>query len=410
MSRLNALLERLYRKQQEIEEGATGISDTNQRAWLLSKLQPDDSYKGFIYSADVAEVTWRVWGIAPSGRVFIGSSHYIRYTDDWGTTESATITSDDPLDGNYITTFRNLVVLDDNSLVVRAANEGSVFKSNDVYTVFTKVMDGVMDGSGLVDAGFTRYKNIILACNYGSGLTNLEIWISKDEGTTWSMIMQENPDVGWNHMHDVVYDPYENLVWGCSGDDYNGKDSNVNRVWVSGDYGQNWTWFGGLRATQIMPLPNCVLFGSDESGRMSVFRYDRPMRGTSLIRESLPANHAYKKAWWDITPPSEYPIKETHVFGVFPGEVDGSAGTWATNSCIIHGAEPKVLFGWRNVQGGYPPTVWGTKDGIRFYPVWKSDDNEGSIQGVFGPDDNGIIAVGYRKGEQEYLVKLTPQA
>lgn len=240
-----------------------------------------------------------------------------------------------------------------------------IYLSKDDGATFSKVFD-MPQGHPYRDFGMDIYDSVILLATYGFP-TNAEIYLSIDDGETWQTIKQFAS--GYTHVHDVKYDPYEHLIWACVG------DSGVNdRIFWSDDFGRNWQTSDQLmRITQIIPLPDCVLFVSDEYEEQVIYRYNRPERGT----------------WGTKVEPEKvfYPKKD------FPGEFM----TWGTRAAITYGQDAKALFGFRQNPDNarVPSIVWGT-DGEKIIPYWTEPKiasgttvESVGVMGVWGPDKNG---------------------
>jgi len=359
------------------------------------------------YNIVLKQVPNRIGAVGPNGRIYAGFSSYIQYSDDDGATWSGYV-----VDDTDIPTYRQLMALETGELLILGV-AGEIWKSDVNQANWTQKLADV-GGSGFEDGGFKRYENVIVACNYGADLVSLQVWLSTDYGDTWTQIMNENPAVGWNHMHDVVYDPYENIIWACNGDDYTGYVSNVSRVWYTADYGAHWEWIGGVRATAIIPLPDRVLFLSDMSGRQSVFCHERPSRGTNIIRSVRPATYTDSMGFISTEewrPP--YGIKEIFFGQVYESELSTAAACWGTNPYIKYGKDYKSLFGYR--PNGKPIILWGTTDGTRFIPLWKSNKNVSNgygIGGVYGTEDKLVVAVNMPDATEvlkNYMLILTPK-
>src|SRR5690606_24137586 len=135
------------------------------------------------------------------------------------------------------------------------------------------------------------------------------------------------------------------------------------------------------RLTQIMPLPNCVIFSSDQRRRISVVRYDRPLAGTASITNMPPIRDN-----WPTT--DEWPFVESWFMGMIPDEPQ--AYHWGTNAAVAYGANARAVFGFRQgADSPFPLKIWTTDDGMRFNCVWMSPWLGGSVGGVFGPDQDG---------------------
>lgn len=307
----------------------------------------------------------------------VAESRNLVKSNDWGATWSAVYTFESGIE-QVGKAKENLVV---------ALSGGKIFCSQDEGTTFTETFQ-MTQGSAFRDFGFHTYDKIVLVGSYGSNLSP-EVYLSKDCGETWNTILQLPEQ--YTHIHDVKFDPYEHLVWVTTGD--GGPD---DMIFWSDDYGKNWRKLENkifMRTTQVMPLAECVLFGSDEYEEQSIYKHVRPKRGT-----------------WGVE------VKPEKVF--FPKkDFPGNNMTWATNAAITYGEESKAYFGFvqsrHNVR--VPSVVWET-DGIRFRPIWieeklpESDTlSSVGIGGVWGPDENGHLAVDLlseRDGFSHHLLKI----
>ena len=102
----------------------------------------------------------------------------------------------------------------------------------------------------------------------------------------------------------------------------------------------------------------------------------------------------------------------------FPGQ--NLAPQWATIAAIEYGKKARAYFGFRTTpQNGanlMSPTVWGTRDGLRYTAIWtlgrRSQTGEGGVLGVFGPDkDNNLYVnlhnnIGNGQSYQMLRIKL----
>ena len=252
--------------------------------------------------------------------------------------------------------------------------------------------------------GVDVYEDLIFVSGYGGIVNYDKCFMSKDYGKTWEIILQ-HPDPSISHFHDIRYDPYEGIIWACSGD-YGIK----NNIFYSSDFGKTWdTTYdgvteGGVRATAIIPMPKCVLFVSDTDGELFVWRYDRLPNGTQ--------GHVIKpyKAWY-------------HRRSVSSGE-PGAGGKDFVGSlpAITYGADSSAFFGWHCYtasSNSIPANVFATKDGYSFTPIWTSKNAmqanytgsvEGGVLGVFGPTISGELVAAFREGDGtnpiNYAIKL----
>ena len=151
----------------------------------------------------------------------------------------------------------------------------SGYASLGVNATWTKVLDAsaaevYFEGHW----GISTYKNIVVASEYGvTGAAGARyVYMSTNYGVTWTSIF----DLGGAasaHVHGAAYDPWWDAVWVVNGDDA------ANRaVRVSFDHGSTWTVVTSQTSSKqfvgIIPLPNCVLFTSDD-GPNGVYRIPR---------------------------------------------------------------------------------------------------------------------------------------
>ena len=262
----------------------------------------------------------------------------------------------------------------DSGKLIAFMNSGQIFVSDVNEANFVEKYN---TNSGINDRfGVDVYGDLILVGGYGGVNTN-KCFISRDGGETFSLLLT-HPSASVSHFHDVRYDPYENIIWASSGDYENDEN-----IFYSNDLGRTWntTWNteggGVIRTTTIIPLPKCVLFVSDTKGEMFVWRYDRLPSGTEgqLIKPT--------RAWYykrDLT---------------VEGDVAGSI------PAITYGANASAFFGWYCYRGSIQAvqsTVFATKDGYSFTPIYVSPDlmnivtsYEAGVFGVFGPTDNNEL-------------------
>lgn len=265
---------------------------------------------------------------------------------------------------------------------------GSVWLSDENELNFQNTQDF---GTGIGEAfGMDVYGDMVFLASY-AGNEYDKCFMSFDQGETWKQILQ-HPDPSISHFHDIAYDPYENIVWACSGD-YGVKDN----IFYSNDFGETWeTTYGipdlNVRATAIIPLPKCVLFVSDTNGSMFVWRYDRHPEGTQG-HQVIPY-----KAWFHKR---NIPLDKSDFVGSVPA--------------ITYGAEASALFGWHAYNTGgnvTPAVVIATKDGYSFTTIWTSGELmdpangnyvDGGLMGVFGPTDKNEYVAYYTKGDRENM-------
>ena len=278
----------------------------------------------------------------------------------------------------------------DGKLLVIARN-GKTYLSDEAEENFALVYDF---NTSIGEAfGMDVYGDMVFISSY-AGNNYDRCYMSFDQGATWKQILQ-HPDPSISHFHDIAYDPYENIVWACSGD-YGVKDN----VFYSNDFGNTWeTTYGipdlNVRSTAIIPLPKCVLFVSDTNGSMFVWRYDRHPEGTQG-HQVIPY-----KAWFHKR---NIPLDKSDFVGSKPA--------------ITYGAESSALFGWHAYNPGgnvTPAVVIATKDGYSFTTIWTSGELmdpsntnyvDGGLMGVFGPTDTNEYVAYYTKGDKDNLTAV----
>jgi hypothetical protein len=198
--------------------------------------------------------------------------------------------------------------------------------------------------------------------NYGSAGSWREILQVKDDNVT--------------HCHNVMFDPYEHIIWTVWGDNRPG-----DTILFSNDFGQTWQQPDGenyYRCTNIMPFPHTVWFGTDEKYFWGAYEYKRPKQGTFQSKFIPELAWAGKKDSEDDAPL-----------------------TWATKPVVIFGKNALGFFGY--IQGGnamVPAQIYAT-DGNQVISVWCQDkipdgSGEMGIVKIEGPDENGRIVADLR--------------
>lgn len=285
--------------------------------------------------------------------------------------------------------------LDDGTLLAGVENAGGtgyakLYKGTaEVWNTSTLKFDVTwtevfaLDTSGVYFSmwfGLSIYKNIIVVGEYGAHNVARHVYISRDYGNTWNKIFAaELDDSGAGvHIHDVCYDPYSDVIWICTGDGYWAQN-----VYFSYDGGATWNKNYGYKEspsqfTQILPLPNCVLFTTDNTKHMAVYRCNR-------------ADIRAKKTHLDLE--LAYTFYDNY-------DAESPIGT---NGCVVYGKDACVYFGWAeryDVAKTKSPVI-GTKDGYNFFVVWENEtvtattSSYNGIFGVYGVSDNGNIAISY---------------
>lgn len=323
-----------------------------------------------------------------TGRIYASKEQYIKHSDDLGVTWQHTL----KMHPTGLSNVTNMVVLDNGDVLIcgrEIDSESRIWKMDADGKNYRKVLS-YEAGQGHIygEFGFTSYQNIVLAGTYGSGpwLKEVVVYLSLDYGETWEKIFSKpnitvDPVNGHHHIHDVRYDPYENLIWVCGGDDDLDPHTHSFVYW-SANMGKTWTKGLGFRATQVIPLPNAVVFGSDQTEVAGAVRYDRNFQGVAGVNLKWDGKKNEYLDW---------------IAQRFPGQ--NLAPQWATIAGIEYGKNARAYFGFRTTpQNGaniMSPTVWGTRDGLRYTAIWtlgrRSQTGEGGVLGVHGPDkDNNL--------------------
>jgi hypothetical protein len=227
--------------------------------------------------------------LGPDGKVYAVSGLTLRSSTDWGSTFPTlihTFTATGRVGTEYISAVRKLA----SGKLLVTTNAGQLFVSDTSEANFTLILDIGASGSGLMFTeafGLTAWQNLIAVAEYGNQGYGVAIhaYLSNDGGATFNQFFTAPAPTGY-HNHDIAYDPYEDLFWICGGD-----GTTARAIYFSPDRGV--TWFRAqpagkapLQASQILPLPECVLFVGDD-WRVGVLRYDRPPGGTPRRNDAL---------------------------------------------------------------------------------------------------------------------------
>lgn len=284
-------------------------------------------------------------------------------SDDWGATWSEV--------HNFGGNIKQAHKMPDGAMLVMRV-DGKIYRSDASLSNWTQVHD---TGKAFWDGfGVRVWQNIVLVAEYGQN--GRRVHMSRDQGQTWSVIFT-HPDSSTSlHIHDVAYDPYEGIIWVATGD-----RPPRDLIFWSDDWGATWN---GLppgeyrRVTQIIPLPKCVLFGTDDHHLQGVFRHDRPKEGTMMGPTVNPyIAWSTRKTWRSVILPDSM--------------------TWMTRAAIRYGENAAAYFGFlQNRSVTYLPNqIWGTKDGYNFVLLWEEDQiyhgQGASVMAVFDPIEDGTM-------------------
>jgi hypothetical protein len=274
---------------------------------------------------------------------------------------------------------------------ILAITSNNIWLSDENEANFT-VVQALAGGANMaVQMGCHVFGDIILVCNYNN---NPEAWISFDGGLNWNKVFDTSKiDIAVGHPHAIAYDPYEHLIWMSFGDAVGRRDQ---LAW-SDNWGTTWEWIPtGMqrRITSIMPLPHCVLFGSDEHEWLGVYRLDRPAAGTH-------GSGIYPQKYWQAR--SQYT------------STAGDMG-WMTLPAMQYGENFAAYFGFwagHNMLDIPTTSIYATKDGRRFFPIWNEQrfpndpgaNGAARIISVHGPHTDGTLVAGvirYLSGAEKW--------
>lgn len=209
--------------------------------------------------------------------------------------------------------IKRATVLDNGNCLV-LLSDNTLHLSVDSFTTFNQVMN-FGNTPPHVLFGISEYKQYVLMTEYGtvpSGFPGKKVYLSTDYGLTFTSIFNLDE---WGlssgyHTHSAVYDPYEQLIWLCTGD---GQANQM--IFYSADLGSTWhkaseIGYAPTQATNIMPLRDCVLFGSD-ARLVGVVRYNRPQTGTRIGSKLDFEPAVVIEEQWGRTGATEVPIAST---------------------------------------------------------------------------------------------------
>ena len=291
---------------------------------------------------------------------------------------------------------KNFLILN-NGNCVAILEDNCVYVSDDNFGTFTKKLDlGTKPPHTLF--GLNEYNQYVLITEYatmGSGDPGKKVYLSKDYGVTFNEIFNLD-NFGFAsgyHVHSASYDPYENLIWVCSGDGLIDQ-----MIFYSNDLGLTWYKAAEIgkaptQATIIIPLKDCVLFGSD-SRLVSVTRYNRPANGTEIGSTLDFETAIIFEEEWGKNGSTEVPIATTPCIDY---ENSRAYFGYAIIADADHGSKSgKLKYG----------EVWAT-NGYDFKEVYKEGSIVGDgVFGVWGDFNSSNMIVSRVVDERENLVVI----
>jgi hypothetical protein len=260
----------------------------------------------------------------------------------------------------------------------------------------------VATASGGVDAyfaptwGFSSYGKIVVVNEYGpkASFTDMARYsrLSTDGGATWSIVfdlqaqcLALNQPAGWDgtnaHLHGCAYDPWWDAIWICNGD-Y--AEPNP-KVWLSFDRGTTWqVVYTKHQYTSVIPLPNCILFGTDEGSGANnglgngIFRIPRQSREVLSIQAALIENTA--------------------------GGAQTIVGSRSSRYALV--SDPPTLLTFSG--GSDADRLYVTYDGYTFKQIYLGSVSPQGIQFAVGPTTTGLIRGWWQNASTFQLLTVTP--
>lgn len=267
---------------------------------------------------------------------------------------------------------------------------GGVWKSGLDGSDVTKVLQMPNGVLGKRASYFGEWKNVIILGEYGDRTLEdnpRRIWLSRDYGNTWDLIWEPEPRSIY-HVHGVTFDPYESIIWVCTGD-----IQNSNVMW-SKDWGMTWNYvfeFGEAPSQfmEAVPLPNCVIFTPD-SRHVAFYRWNRPSAGI----ESEPSV-ILEPAYTDWIRSAGYEVMATRGTTTFGESATAYLGWLQNNTSLYHHS-----------------VIWATQNGHDFYPIYDSgfipqgDVGWHGIKRIVGPNPDGFLVADV---SDIGFIKIAPQ-
>jgi hypothetical protein len=159
-------------------------------------------------------------------------------------------------------------VMRDNSFVVWLYNGEAYRSPNPLTTSFTLVATSINTPAKnpTNTYGHFVYGQYAMYNEYGAEPAD-NAYFSSDYGVNWTKVLTLPADAvpgDQNHMHNVAYDKYDDILWVCNGDTGN------RMIWWSIDHGATFSQLGAFGSfgsagnmIQIIPLPEGIIFTTD---------------------------------------------------------------------------------------------------------------------------------------------------
>ena len=333
-----------------------------------------------------------------------GNGDHVKHVDSDGrmyiaNEDNKTLDYIDSFDDNTRTTLHTfpayVVTMNragDGSLLA-GCDDAKIYRSTDDGATWTEVFDTEMVSTTStfpIYNSISVWDKIAVIGNNSSSNYNPEqnaIWLSRDYGENWETIWECPFPI--SHFHKIQYDPYEGLIWAVAGD-----SSARDMIYCSDDFGKTWQHLepgDHIRATEIVPLPDHVLFLGDSKYQASVYRHVRPKSGT------------FQTA-----------LKPEKYWSIRKFVKDKGPNNWGTGAAVKYGADACAYFGFKAPANGisdFPAAIYKT-DGERFLPIWiqeklpDADYRSNGIICTWLPEDGYVYAhlgsYGYNSDETKY--------
>jgi hypothetical protein len=229
--------------------------------------------------------------------------------------------------------------------------------------------------------GMSSHDSIAVVSEYGIQSPTDKaryVYLSKDYGATWAIIF----DIGivnGVHVHGSAYDPWWGAIWVVNGDGVPGNTGHTTRV--SYDLGQTWNIVSTVhQLTAIRPLPNCILFATDEGSPNGIWRIPRVTRANPVLEPAYTLDASASQLY---------------------------VATMAFRSKWTN--DPPTLFSWIASGGtAEPGHLTVTQDGYTFRDIW-ADTITYTVQGLrtmLGPTLAGTYTGALDDGRQSNYSRL----